>query len=233
MLAAQLIDRAEHHFTVQLLDREPVVDEPLRQVLEQFRIRRPFAVDPEIARRVDNPRAEMAFPDAVDDDANGNRFLDDRLCELEAAAPFREGRGPVRAQHRQEVARRLVAKVERIASLAHLELDRLLGVLYAVHERIVGRLRGAQSFDIGPQILDVAPTLGAQLSFETPATKREEARLDTIARLRGIEAILKISLKHVGPQVGALDRQALQLEAASRTEIVVGDEVARELRRLL
>jgi len=55
MLAAQLVDRAEHDFAVQLFDRESVVDEPLRQILEQFRIRGTLAVDPEIARRVDNP----------------------------------------------------------------------------------------------------------------------------------------------------------------------------------
>ena len=55
-------------------------------------MRRPLAVDAEVARRVDDAGAEVAFPDAVDDDAHGDRAGGDGLGELEAAAAFRERR---------------------------------------------------------------------------------------------------------------------------------------------
>jgi len=71
---------------MQLLDRQAVVDEPLRQVFEQLRVGRPLAVDAEVARRVDDAGAEMPFPDAVDDDANRDRFLDDRFGEGRSVA---------------------------------------------------------------------------------------------------------------------------------------------------
>ena len=48
-----------------------------------------------------------------------------------------------------------------------------------------------------------------------------------------IEAVVELPREHVGPQVGPLDRHAFQLEAASGAEVVVGDEIARQLSRFL
>src|SRR5882672_4542015 len=109
-------------------------------MLEELRIRRALAVDAEIARRVDDAGAEVPFPYTVDEDAERDGLLHDGVGELESAAAFGEGRRRARTQHRKKVARHLVAKVERVAAPAHLEVHRFLGVPYAVHEGIVRRL---------------------------------------------------------------------------------------------
>src|SRR5260221_3852268 len=111
------------------------------------------------------------------------------------------------------------------------QIDWFAHVGDAMHERIVWRLRSAQPFYIGAQILDVGSPLGAQLPLESPTAKREESWL-RVARLRRIESILQIALEDVSPQILAIDRQVLQLEAATGTEIVVRHEVAWKLRRL-
>jgi hypothetical protein len=91
-LRAQLIDGTEHDVAVQLLDRAFLVDEPLRQILEQLGVRRPLARDAEVARRVDQTRTEVPLPDPVDDHARGDRLPVDGIRELEPPAAFGEGR---------------------------------------------------------------------------------------------------------------------------------------------
>ena len=46
-----------------------------RQPVEQFRMRRLFTQPPEIARRADDPPAEVVHPDPVDQDARDKRML--------------------------------------------------------------------------------------------------------------------------------------------------------------
>src|SRR6478736_9094357 len=129
------------------------------------------------------------------------------------------------------MARRLVPKGVRAAPLADAEVDRCRDVADAVDERILGRLGLSQRLDVGAQAVDVAAAIGAQLPLQSPSAKREQPGLDAIEHLRRVEAVLQIALEYVGPQIVALDRQALQLEPAARTEVVVGHEVARQLPR--
>ena len=68
-------------------------------------MRRPLAVDAEVARRVDQPGAEVLLPDAIDDHAHRDRLRGDRARELEPAAALRERHALAGAQHRQEAAR--------------------------------------------------------------------------------------------------------------------------------
>src|SRR2546430_16952936 len=59
VVRAQLIDGARHDVAVQLFDRHLVLDEGLREIVEQLRVRRPLACEPEVARRIDEAGAEM------------------------------------------------------------------------------------------------------------------------------------------------------------------------------
>src|SRR5205814_3594384 len=90
-----------------------------------------------------------------------------------------------------------------------------------------------QRLDVGAQILHIAAALRAQLTLESPAAERQEARPDSIARLCGIEPVLQIAHEDVRPEIRSIDRQALQLQTTARTEIVVRHEIAWQLRRLL
>jgi hypothetical protein len=96
------------------------------------------------------------------------------------------------------MTRHFVAEIERASAPVDAQIDRRRDVGDAMHERIVRRLRGAQRFDVGAQILDVRPPFGAQLPLESPAAERQEAR-PRVAGLRRIEPVLQIALEYVGP----------------------------------
>src|SRR6266567_5126415 len=146
-------------------------------MFEQLRMGRALAADTEVARRVDDARAEMPFPNAIDDHARGNRLLHDRIGEIEPSAALRKRyRGAV-AQNRQEVPRHFVSKIVGAAALADFQVDRVFNVSDAVDVRKMRRLRGAPCLDIGPLILDVMAALGTQLPLESPAAERQQARL--------------------------------------------------------
>src|SRR5580765_3269262 len=49
----------------------------------------------------------------------------------------------------------------------------------------------------------------------------------------GLERGVEVALEHVRPQAVLLGRQALQLEPATRTEVIVRDELVRQVRRFL
>src|SRR5262245_33384153 len=189
-------------------------------------MRRPLAGNAEVTGRIDQAGAEVAFPDAVDDDPGRDRLLQDRLSQLEPAAALREWSRCAVAQHRQKMSRRLVAEIVRAAALADAEVDRLLGVRHAMDERELRRLLLAQRLDLLAQSVDVAPPVGAQLPFESPSAKGEKTRLQLVELLRRIEAFFEVALEDVGPEILAFDRQALQRQAAVGTEVVVGDEIA-------
>src|SRR5262245_31014472 len=92
VVGAELIGRAHHDLAMQFLDRQAVVDEELRQVVEQLRMCRPLAGDTEVAWRIDEPGSEVAFPDAIDDDADRDWLPQDRFSGLETPAARRERR---------------------------------------------------------------------------------------------------------------------------------------------
>src|SRR6185503_20875011 len=94
---------------VQCLDRHAVPDEELREVIEQLRMTRPLAVHAEIARRVDEARAEVLLPDPIHDEARSNRLPDAGLVHLEAATALRKLLPLGLAKHGQKPARNLGA----------------------------------------------------------------------------------------------------------------------------
>src|SRR5262249_13793476 len=130
-----------------------------------------------------------------------------------------------------EVRRRLVAEIVRTAAEADLQRLDLRRVADAVYVGILRRLLLPELLDIFLQRVDVGATLGAQLALEPPASEYEQARLHLVD-VRGIEAVREIALEEIDPQVLTFDRHRLQLEAAVRTEVVVGHEVAGQLRFL-
>jgi hypothetical protein len=233
VVGARLVDGAQHDLAVQCLDGHPAVDEGLRQVVEQLGMRRALAGDAEVARRIDESGPEMSLPDAIDDHPHRDRLAQDRVGELEPPAALHERRRVAFGQDREKMARLLGAEVVRAAAPADLEVDRLLDVADAVDEGVLRRLRLAERFDVGAEGVDVAPAVGAQLPLEAPLPEDQQAGLEVVVGLCGIEPFLEIALEDVGPQTVAIDRQALQLQPAIRAEIVVGDEVARQLGRLL
>ena len=60
---------------MQLLERPALLDKPIRQPIEQFRMRRLFAHPTEIAGRANQALSEMVLPDAVDDDSSRQRVF--------------------------------------------------------------------------------------------------------------------------------------------------------------
>jgi hypothetical protein len=73
---------------MQLLQRPALTDETGCQVIQQVGMRRGIGAKAEIARRPNQTGAEELQPDAVDDDASGQRIVGtgNRLGEFEAAA---------------------------------------------------------------------------------------------------------------------------------------------------
>src|ERR1700716_3354536 len=69
--------------------------------------------------------------------------------------------------------------------------------------------------------------------LQPPTAKRQQAGLETLERLCGIEAVLKIALEYVGPEIHPLRRHGLQRQPAIWAKIVVGHERAGKTRRLL
>src|SRR5262245_50744308 len=118
------------------------------------------------------------------------------------------------------MARLLGTEIVRTAAQADVQVDRLVDVGDAGHERVLRRLLLAQLLDVLAQAVDVAPPIGAQLPLESPAAERQQARLEPIEHLRRVEALLQIAREDVGPEILALDRHRLELEAAARTEVV-------------
>ena len=153
-----------------------VVDEPLRQVVEQLGMRRPLAGDAEVARRVDQAGAEMPLPDPVDDDAHRDRLRRIASASSRRPLPFVNGAGSLSdrtlRKWRGTSAPRLYGLPRRLT----FRFDRLLDVADAVDERILRRLRLAQRLDVAAQRLDVAAAIGAQLPLEPPACGTRAAR---------------------------------------------------------
>ena len=69
--ARLLIRRRQHDLLAEPLQRPAVLDEARREIVEQLRMRRLFALRAEIARRGDEGLPEVPAPDAIDDDARG------------------------------------------------------------------------------------------------------------------------------------------------------------------
>ena len=75
---------------VQVLDLPSPFHEPRREVVEQLRMARPAAVEAEVARRLDQPLAEVVIPEPVHEDAGRQRVARGRS----ASAPGPRAVGP-------------------------------------------------------------------------------------------------------------------------------------------
>ena len=214
---------------MQRLDRQAVVDEILRQVIEQFRVGGPLAVQPEVAWRVHQAGAEVFLPHAVDDHPERNGLRRDAAGKLKSSATFRE-RDPFGAQHRQKSAGHRVAEPGRVAAQVHLQVDGLLDVTHAVHVGELGRQRLRHGLDVLAQPLDQGAAVAAESLLQSPPSKAQQARSRRLAR-RIVR--VEVALKDIAPQRRALGGHAAQLEAAAWAEVVVGDELVRQVGRLL
>ena len=58
-----------------MLQRPAVIHEFGGEEIEQLRVRGPGAVEAEVARRIHEAGPEVVMPEAVDDDAGGQRML--------------------------------------------------------------------------------------------------------------------------------------------------------------
>jgi len=75
-----------------------IFDKACGQIIQQFRMAGAIPLEAEIARRLDDPAAEMLFPDAIDNDASGKRrgFGQDRIGQVDP--PAAGGQWPRRAR---------------------------------------------------------------------------------------------------------------------------------------
>src|SRR5262245_39893814 len=227
VVVARLIDRTQHQQPLEFLDRVSVVGEPAREILEQLGVARLFAELPEVARRVDEARAEVPLPDAVHDDAPRDRLMDDCIGQFHPSAALRERWRVAADEDRREMTRDLVARLEGIAADGDVDRNGLLHVLHAVDVGVLRRHRLRRRLDVLTEIVDVAAAIGAEPAVERRAAEHEQPWLVVFLGGGGIGAVDEIRAEHVRIQEDALARQALELEAAARTEVVVGDELVR------
>ena len=191
-------------------------------------MRRPFAVRAEVARRVDDAGAEMALPDAIDDDARGERM---RRRSSSASSsrplPFVNGAGSRSLRTLRKRRGTSSPSLHRVAADADLQVRRLLDVPHAVDVRVLRRQRLlAASLMSARSASTCARRSPLKLPLEAPAAKRSTPGL-MYSHARRLEAFREVALEDVGPELHLLGRQALQLEAAAGTEVVVGDELVR------
>ena len=116
VFACQLVDRAQHYFFVQLLDRLPALHKSSGKIFEEFRIGRTFSRDPKITWRVYQARSEVPLPDAVHDDARAEWLFEYRLCQLQTSAALLKRLGIIGRKHTQEVTRYFFANLHGIAA---------------------------------------------------------------------------------------------------------------------
>ena len=92
-LARLPIRGGEHDLAFSHFKRPAMRDEARRQIVQQFRMRRLFALRAEVARRCHQRPAEVPAPDAVDDHARGQRrgIGEDSLGQLQPAGSVLEG----------------------------------------------------------------------------------------------------------------------------------------------
>src|SRR5688500_3094525 len=107
-------------------------------------MRGPLAVDAEIARRVDDAGTEVAFPDAIDDHARGDRVRRDRVGEPEPSAALLEQRRSRGVERAQEMRRHFVTEPVRIAAQVDAHDRRLFGVADAVDVGVLWWQRGLE-----------------------------------------------------------------------------------------
>ena len=153
--ALLLVDGARHDEPVHRLDRPTALHEGRRQMVEQFRMGRRAATDPEIIGRAHETFAEMVSPDAVDHHPRGERILGTRQPpgKFQASAAHRgtvAGRERSSAEHGKRAARNRVAGTIRLAA----ELD--AGIPRRAFAHRVGQLErpvGQQRLELFPRPL--------------------------------------------------------------------------------
>ena len=93
-----------------------MADELRSEILEQLGIRWLVAHHAEVVGRIHNAGAEVPLPDAVHDDARGQRMIGDVVGELEPSAAVGVGLFVRRAEHGEKTALHHRAHGVRIAA---------------------------------------------------------------------------------------------------------------------
>ena len=90
VVAALLIGVGKQDQSMEFFERPTVVDEPGRQIIEQFGVGRRIGAHAEITGRADQSGAEMDQPGAIDDHARGQRIVPtgDGSGEFQPSAAF-------------------------------------------------------------------------------------------------------------------------------------------------
>ena len=147
----------EQDLAVEFLQAPAAGDEAGGELIEQFGMGGPVAHTTEIRGRADDAFAEMMLPDAVDDDAGGERVIDDRVRQLGAAGALFIGFRLALAKGLEEAARGKFAGSFGIAAKSDLYVGGLVGVLHGMKERVHGwEFRFGRS-DLGAEFLHIVP----------------------------------------------------------------------------
>ena len=104
---------------MQRFDRPAGLDELPRQPVEQFRVRGPLAFGTEVARRADDPFAEVMLPDAVDHHTGRQRVVcgPEPASQLRPAAARADRRLPVFRQGQRKTPAHSLAELVIVATV--------------------------------------------------------------------------------------------------------------------
>ena len=151
---AHLVSRREHNGSVQRLHGPALLDELLREPVEQRRVRGPLAERAEVARGAHEAGAEVMLPEAVHHHARGERVLRvrDGAGQFEPPAAALERLDLAAGQHGQERPWRDVARRVLVAAQQHRDVGGLRAFLERVRERILRRRVLLEPFLLGLQL---------------------------------------------------------------------------------
>src|SRR5262249_22124893 len=193
---AELIDRAQHDLALKGLHGHAMRDEVVCQILEQFRIRGALAGGSKVTRRVHDPRSEMCFPDSIDENSHCERLFCDRFGKFQAAASLRERLRVAFGKKTEEVTRNCgPGRVVRVSPERDLNIFRLLGILNAMNERIMGFHLLADRVDVALNVFDSRLSFSANAALESPSAEQEYAGISlAVAHGHGIRIFLVLQL---------------------------------------
>ena len=229
---AELIHRAQHDFAMQLLDGHSIMRELVSQIFEKLWVRWTLARHSEVAGRIHDPCPEVRLPNPIYNHAHRKRLGKYGLSQFHAAAALSEGFRVAFAEDAQEMPRNLLAKVVGIAAPGKLNIRWRLGLHDAVNERVIRLQCFLRIFALFFNRSEHRARIRAHAPLQSPACEGQNARFAEARQIRIVGGI-QIPLEDFGIEVLLLFRQRLQLEVATRTEVIIRDELIRLLRPLL
>ena len=145
------IGRREQDLLVHLLDRPAAFDEGGGHPVEELGVARGFGHITEVIRRGHDADAEVVHPEAIHQDARGERIgaTGNSQGEFAAAAAFVERQAVGASEHLEELARGHGATLITVTADIHVAVTRLLDV--GDHHRRAGAagVRDVEGIDVG------------------------------------------------------------------------------------